>query len=179
MVFFKRKPVEALAVAPDPEIVERPAVTADELERMVYETYREKLSLAEELAERDATIARLKEQVDKLAAAETFSRQSESERRRLESVAKRLSDANDLLKEELHQERAKVSARDLKIMQIEESSAAIVDERLAEILRGMADEAESLGGGWSKARALSRSRRNGSTIKRCNHGRTQRTRGKR
>lgn len=27
-----------------------------------------------------------------------------------------------------------------------------------------------------KARALSRSRRNGSTIKRCNHGRTQRTR---
>lgn len=154
MVFFKRKPVEALAVAPDPEIVERPAVTADELERMVYETYREKLSLAEELAERDATIARLKEQLVKLKAAETFSRQSESERRRFESEAKRLTDDNDRLKEELRQERAKVSARDLKIMQIEESSAAIVDERLAEILRGMADEAESLGCGWSKARVV-------------------------
>lgn len=87
MGLFKRKAVEALAVASEPEIVERPTVSADELERMVYETYREKLSLAEELAERDATIARLKEQVDKLAAAETFSRQSESERRRFESEA--------------------------------------------------------------------------------------------
>lgn len=154
MVFLKRKPVEALAVAPDPEIVERPAVTADELERMVYETYREKLSLAEELAERDATIARLKEQVDKLAAAETFSRKSESERRRFESEAKRLSEANAHLTEELRQERAKVSARDLKIMQIEESSAAIVDERLAELLRGMAGEAEAMGGSWSKSRVV-------------------------
>ena len=44
-------------------------------------------------------ISRLKEQVYKLNAAETFSRQSESERRRLESEAKRLSDANDLLKD--------------------------------------------------------------------------------
>lgn len=154
MGLFKRKPVESLSVAPEPEIVERPTVTADELERMVYEIYREKLSLAEELEERDATIARLKEQVDKLNAAETFSRQSESERRRLESEAKRLSDDNDLLKEELHQERAKVTARDLKIMQIEESSAAIVDERLAELLRGMAGEAEAMGGSWSKARVV-------------------------
>lgn len=77
MGLFKRKPAEALAVASEPEIVERPTVSADELERMVYETYREKLSLAEELAGKDAMIARLKEQVDKLGAAETFSRQSE------------------------------------------------------------------------------------------------------
>lgn len=154
MGLFKRKPVEALAVASEPEIVERPTVTAEELERMVYETYREKLSLAEELEERDATIARLKDQVDKLGAAETFSRQSESERRRFESEAKRLKDANDRLGEELNQERAKVSARDLKIMQIEEDSASLADERLAEILRGMAEEAESLGGSWSKARVV-------------------------
>lgn len=154
MGLFKRKAVEALAVASEPEIVERPTVSADELERMVYETYRKKLSLAEELAERDATIARLKEQVDKLAAAETFFRQSESERRRFESEAKRLSDANAHLTEELRQEKAKVTARDLKIMQIEESSAAIVDERLDEILRGMIEEAEVLGGGWSKARVI-------------------------
>ncbi|NCA32147.1 hypothetical protein [Adlercreutzia muris] len=154
MGIFSRKHIDALVVAPEPEIVERPTVTADELERMVYETYREKLSLAQELAEKDATIARLKEQVDKLNAAETFSRQSESERRRLESEAKRLSDANDHLTEELRQERAKVSARDLKIMQLEKDSAALADERLAEFLRGMADEAEHLGGGWSKARVV-------------------------
>lgn len=154
MGLFKRKPVEALAVASEPEIVERPTVTANELERMVYETYREKLSLAEELVEKDATITRLKEQVDKLGAAETFSRQSESERRRFESEAKRLKDANDRLTEELRQEKAKVTARDLKIMQIEESSAAIVDERLAELLRGMASEAEAMGGNWSKARVV-------------------------
>lgn len=154
MGIFSRKHIDALVVAPEPEIVERPTVTADELERMVYETYREKLSLAQELAEKDATIARLKEQVDKLNAAETFSRQSESERRRLESEAKRLSDANDHLTEELRQERAKVSARDLKIMQLEKDSAALADERLAEFLRGMADEAENLGGGWSKARVV-------------------------
>lgn len=154
MGFFKRKPVEDLAVASEPEIVERPVVTADELERMVYETYREKLSLAEELEERDATIARLKEQVDKLNAAETFSRQSESERRRFESEAKRLSDDNARLAEELRQEKAKVTARDLKIMRAEEDSASLADERLAEILRGMAEEAESLGGSWSKARVV-------------------------
>lgn len=154
MGFFKRKPVESLAVAPEPEIVERPTVQAGELERMVYETYLEKLSLAEELEERDATIARLKEQVDKLNAAETFSRQSESERRRFESEAKRLKEDNDRLKEELRQEKAKVSARDLKIMQAEEDSASLADERLAEILRDMAAEAESLGGNWSKARVV-------------------------
>lgn len=151
---FNRNKEDSMAVSAVPEIVEKPVVSSEELERMVYETYREKLSLAEELAERDATIARLKEQVDKLNAAETFSRQSESERRRLESEAKRLSDANNLIKEELHQERAKVSARDLKIMQIEESSAAIIDERLAELLRGMAGEAEAMGGSWSKARVV-------------------------
>lgn len=154
MGLFKRKPVEALAVASEPEIVERPTVTAEELERMVYETYREKLSLAEELAGKDAMIARLKEQVDKLGAAETFSRQSESERRRFESEAKRLKEDNDRLKEELRQEKAKVTARDLKIMRAEEDSASLADERLAELLRGMAAEAESLGGGWSKARVV-------------------------
>lgn len=154
MGLFKRKPVEALAVASEPEIVERPTVTAEELERMVYETYREKLSLADELAGKDAMIARLKEQVDKLGAAETFSRQSESERRRFESEAKRLKDANDRLGEELNQERAKVSARDLKIMQIEEGSAALADERLAELLRGMASDVEAMGGNWSKARVI-------------------------
>ena len=154
MGLFKRKPVESLVVAPEPDIVERPAVTADELERMVYETYREKLSLAEELENARATIASMNEQLAKLRAAETFSSQSESERRRFESEAKRLSDANARLTEELRQEKAKVSARDLKIMQIEESSAAIVDERLAELLRGMAGEAEAMGGNWSKARVI-------------------------
>lgn len=154
MGLFKRKAVEALAIASEQEIVERPTVSADELERMVYETYREKLSLAEELASKDAVIARLKEQVDKLCASETFSRQSESERRRLESEAKRLTDDNARLKEELRQERAKVSARDLKIMQVEEGSAALADERLAELLRGMASEIEAMGGNWSKARVF-------------------------
>lgn len=154
MWFFNSRPVETLAVAPEPEIVEMPAVSADELERMVYEVYQEKLSLLEELAERDATIDLLKERADKLSAAETFSRQSESERRRCESEAKRLSDENARLREELRQERAKVSARDLKIMQLEKDSAALADERLAEFLRGMADEAENLGGGWSKARVV-------------------------
>lgn len=154
MLFFNSRPVETLAVAPEPEIVEMPAVSADELERMVYEVYREKLSLLEELAERDATIDQLKERADKLSAAEAFSRQSESERRRCESEAKLLSDANARLKEELRQESAKVSARDLKIMQLEKDSAALADERLAEFLRGMADEAENLGGGWSKARVV-------------------------
>ena len=154
MGLFKRKPVEALAVASEPEIVERPTVTAEELERMVYETYREKLSLAEELAEKDAMIARLKEQVDKLGAAETFSRQSEAERKRLDKKADELAAKCDDLAEQLRQEKAKVSARDLRIMQIEEDSASLADERLAEILRGMAEEAESLGGSWSKARVV-------------------------
>lgn len=154
MWFFNSRPVETLAVAPEPEIVEMPAVSADELERMVYEVYREKLSLLEEIAEKDATIDQLKERADKLSAAETFSRQSESERRRCESEAERLSNDNARLREELRQERAKVSARDLKIMQLEKDSAALADERLAEFLRGMADEAENLGGGWSKARVV-------------------------
>lgn len=154
MGLFKRKPVEALAVASEPEIVERPTVTAEELERMVYETYREKLSLAEELAGKDAMIARLKEQVDKLGAAETFSRQSEAERKRLDKKADELAAKCDDLAEQLRQEKAKVSARDLKIMQIEEGSAALADERVAEILRDMESEADNLGGNWSKARVV-------------------------
>ena len=47
-----------------------------------------------------------------------------------------------------------MSARDLKIMQIEEGSAALADERVAEILRDMASEADNLGGNWSKARVV-------------------------
>ena len=154
MGLFKRKPVEAIAVASEPEIVERSTVTAEELERMVYETYREKLSLAEELAGKDAMIARLKEQVDKMGAAETFSRQSEAERKRLDKKADELAAKCDDLAEELRQEKAKVTARDLKIMQIEEGSAALADERIAELLRGMASDVEAMGGNWSKARVI-------------------------
>lgn len=154
MELFKRKSTESLAVAPEPEIVERPTVTADELERMVYETYQEKLSLAEELAERDATIALLKEQVSKLGAAETFSRQSESERRRFESEAKRLKEDNDRLKEELRQEKAKVSARDLKIMRIDENRDAWLADKLVEFLSDMLRDAEASTGNWSKARVV-------------------------
>ena len=154
MGLFKRKPAEALAVAPEPEIVERPVVSADELERMVYETYQEKLSLAEELAERDATIALLKEQVSKLGAAETFSRQSESERRRFESEAKRVKEDNNRLKEELRQEKAKVSARDLKIMRIDEGRDAWLADKLFEFLRDMRLDAETSTGSWSKARVV-------------------------
>ncbi len=154
MELFKRKPAEAPAVAPVPEIVERPVVSADDLERMVYETYREKLSLAEELAERDATISLLKEQVDKLNAAETFSRQSEYERRRFESEAKRLKEDNDRLKEELRQEKAKVSTRDLKIIRINEGRDAWLADKLAEFLRDMLLDAEASTGNWSKARVV-------------------------
>lgn len=154
MGIFNRKPAEALAVAPEPEIVERPAVAADELERMVYETYREKLSLAEELASKDAVIAQLKEQVSKLGAAETFSRQSESERRRFESEAKRLKDANDRLENELQQEKAKVSARDLKIKRIEKDRDAWLADKLIEFLRDMLLDAEASTGNWSKARVV-------------------------
>lgn len=154
MGLFRRKSTEALAVAPEPEIVERPTVTACELERMVYETYREKLSLEGELVEKDAIIARLKEQTDKLSAAETFSRQSESERRRFESEAKRLKDAKDRLEEELSQEKAKVSARDLKIMRIDEDRDAWLAEKLAEFLRDMLLDAEASTGNWSKKRVV-------------------------
>lgn len=121
---------------------------------MVYETYREKLSLSEELAEKDATIARLKEQVDKLGAAETLSRQSESERRRFESEAKRLKEDNDRLKEELQQEKAKVSARDFKILRIDEARDAWLADKLAEFLRDMRLDAEASTGNWSKARVV-------------------------
>lgn len=154
MGLFRRKSTEALAVAPEPEIVERPTVTAYELERMVYETYREKLSLEGELVEKDAIIARLKEQADKLSAAETFSRQSESERHRFESEAKRLKDAKDRLEEELHREKAKVSARDIKIMRIDEDRDAWLAEKLAEFLRDMLLDAEASRGNWSKARVV-------------------------
>lgn len=154
MGFFKRKPVESLAVAPEPEIVERPTVQADELERMVYETYLEKLSLEKESAEKDATIMQLEEQVAKLGAAETFSRQSESERRRFESEAKRLKEDNDRLKEELRQEKAKVSARDLKIMRIDENRDAWLADKLVEFLRDMLLDAEASTGNWSKARVV-------------------------
>lgn len=154
MELFKRKPVEAPTVAPEPEIVERSTVSADELERMVYETYREKLSLEERLKASDATIKFLKEQVDKLNAAETFSCQSESERRRFESEAKRLKEDNDRLKEELRQEKAKVSARDLKIMRIDENRDAWLADKLVEFLRDMRLDAEASTGSWSKARVV-------------------------
>lgn len=154
MELFKRKPAEAPAVAPVPEIVERPVVSADELERMVYETYLEKLSLEKESAEKDATIKQLEEQVSKLGAAETFSRQSESERRRFESEAKRLKEDNDRLKEELRQEKAKVSARDLKIVRIEKNRDAWLADKLVEFLSDMLRDAEASTGSWSKARVV-------------------------
>ena len=151
---FNRNKEDSMAVSAVPEIVEKPVVSSEELERMVYETYREKLRLADELAGKDTTIKQLREQVDKLGAAETFSRQSESERRRFESEAKRLKDANDRLEEELHREKAKVSARDLKIMRIDEDRDAWLAEKLAEFLRDMLLDAEASTGNWSKARVV-------------------------
>lgn len=154
MRFFKRKPVEAPAVAPGPEIVEIPAVTADELERMVYETYREKLSLEDRLKAAAATIEFLKEQVDKLNAAETFARQSEAERKRLGEKAEELEDKCDKLSEQLRQERARVAARDAKIESMYTEADAHLADKLFVFLGDMRLDAEASTGNWSRARVV-------------------------
>lgn len=92
------------------EVIEKPFVTVGELEKMVYSTYEEKLFLREKLEEAGRKIKFLEDEQIKLRAAETFSEQSEKERKDLESMLKTCrADKNDL-EDKLKEEKGKVIA---------------------------------------------------------------------
>lgn len=150
MGFFNRK-------QEDNSIIEVEAVPAElaetsELERMVYETYQKRLRLEDELSMAKATIERLTKQTDQLRAAETFSRQSEDENKRLSSKVEELQRNNDYLKEQLNHKKAHIATLEVKIEKLSAEDEGRAKSCNNELVDRMLDALIYENGGWSKQR---------------------------
>ncbi len=154
MGFFNRKSSEESLVPAPATLVEQPAVSAGELEQMVYATFQEKLELERKLEQAAARISALEEQATKLKAAETFSRKSEAERMRADTKNDELRERNSELERQVKQARAKVTTLELKINDLKGAD----NERMAAYRRELVEEmqrhAVCASGGWSKSRVL-------------------------
>lgn len=138
----------------DKEVIDKSIVGVDELERMVYETYQEKLNLESELEKAKARIKHLEDQEIKLKAANEFSRQSESERKRLEEKVESLTRKNERLESDLKQEKASVTTRDIKIERLQRSRAAGLSTYKHEVIEDIKAAISVESGNWSKARVI-------------------------
>lgn len=155
MGFFNRKEKsESLALTAEPVLVEQPIISAGELEQMVYSTYQEKLALEKQLSDATAKIKWLEEKETKLRAAETFSRQSESERKKADEKNAILERRIEGLTQEIAQERAKTASRELKIKDLQSAAKGRMDSYRRELVADMQHRARSASGGWSKARVI-------------------------
>lgn len=152
--FFKRKEdCESLAVA-EPTIVEQPLISVGELEKMVYSTYQEKLSLEKQLSDAKETIKRLEDQLTKLSAAETFSRQSEEERKRTDAKNERLQSQIDSLERQIKQSKSHAKTLEIKIGEMENASSGHMASYRRELVEEMQRQVVSASGNWSKNRVL-------------------------
>lgn len=155
MGIFSRnqKAAETLTVL-QPTVVEQPCISADELERMVYTTYQEKLELERQLEDARERIKGLKEQTTKLKAAETFASQSESERKRADERIKDLQSQVRSSDERCKQERAKNRTLEIKVRELQDASSGRVDACRRELVEEMRNKASREAGAWSKGRVL-------------------------
>lgn len=154
MGFFKRKgDCESLTVA-EPTIVEQPLISVGELEKMVYSTYQEKLSLEKQLTDAKETIKRLEDQLTKLSAAETFSRQSEEERKRTDAKNERLQSQIDSLERQLKQSKSHAKTLEIKIGEMENANSGRMASYRRELVEEMQRQAVNASGNWSKNRVL-------------------------
>lgn len=150
MGFFNRKQDDASII--EVEAVPVELTETSELERMVYETYQKRLRLEDELSMAKATIDRLTKQTDQLRAAETFSRQSEDENKRLNNKVEELKRNNEYLKEQLNHKDAHIATLEVKIEKLsvaDEDRAKSCNNELAE---RMLDALIYEDGCWSKQR---------------------------
>lgn len=152
MGLFKRN--EAVTV----EETEQQGMTADELERMVYATYQEKIDLAKQLDSAKARIEQLEESLQekatKLRAAEEFARQSESERKSTASKVEPLEQSKKQLQSNLKQAKAHAATLEVQIEEMTAANQGRMDAYRRDLVEEMQREAVCMGGGWSKARVL-------------------------
>lgn len=145
---------EAITVVDQPTLIEQPTISADELEKMVYSTYQEKLELQRQLDKANERIKVLKEQETKLRAAETFSRQSEEERHRADAKNEDLQRRNKSLEDQLKQARAKATTLEIKVKELQDASSGQMAAYRRELIEEMQRQAVCATGGWSKNRVL-------------------------
>lgn len=155
MGFFNRKEKgESLNVVFQPQMIEPALISTGELEQMVYTTYQEKLELEKRLDAANERIKVLEDQATKIRAAETFSRQSEEERKRAEAKNDRLQRHIDSLEQQLKQERAKAQTLGIKVGELKNASSGQLASFRRELVEEMQRQAVSTSGGWSKNRVL-------------------------
>lgn len=155
MGFFNRKEKgESLNVVFQPQMIEPALISTGELEQMVYTTYQEKLELEKRLDAANERIKVLEDQATKIRAAETFSRQSDEERKRAEAKNDRLQRHIDSLEQQLKQERAKAQTLGIKVDELKNVSSSQLASFRRELVEEMQRQAVSTSGGWSKNRVL-------------------------
>lgn len=136
MGFFKRNKSNELQAAVDvaPVLFEPPQVKPGELEQMVYSVYEEKLDLERQLEAANKRIKELEETQTKLRASETFSRQSEIERKKAESKNDELRREIEHLEANLKRSRSHATTLQLKLNDLQKVSEGQMREYRNELI---------------------------------------------
>ena len=136
MGFFKRNKSNELQPAVDvaPVLFEPPQVKPGELEQMVYSVYEEKLDLERQLADANERIKVLEETQVKLRTAETFSRQSEAERKKAESKNNEMRREIERLEDNLKHSRSHATTLQLKLDDLQKVSEGQMREYRNELI---------------------------------------------
>ena len=156
MGLFKRNKhgnsLSAVDVAP--VLFEQPQNNAGELEQMVYSVYEEKLDLERQLEAANKRITELEETKTKLRAAETFSRQSEADRKKAESGNDELRRQIERLEDNLKRSRSHATTLQLKLDDLQKVSEGQMREYRRKLVDEMKQRVPEWTGRWTQARVI-------------------------
>lgn len=156
MGFFKRNKSNELKPAVDvaPVLFEPPQVKPGELEQMVFSVYEEKLDLERQLEDANKRIKELEETQTKLRASESFSRQSETERKKCESKNDELRREIEHLEANLKRSRSHATTLQLKLDDLQKVSEGQMREYRRKLIDEMKQRVPEWTGRWTQARVV-------------------------
>lgn len=153
MSFFKRKQPCA-DIAPVAAEVIAPRYSGEELERMVGETYEEKLRLQAKLKSAEAQLEAMEDVKAKLSSAEVFAEQCRRERDAETHKREQVEREIKAVKQENQRSRDQQAVLQTQIDKLERDHEARDKDVRNDLVYAMADALIYENGGWSKKRVL-------------------------
>lgn len=153
MSFFKRKQPFA-EIAPVAAEVIAPRYSGEELERMVGETYEEKLRLQAKLKSAEAQLEAMVDVKAKLSSAEVFAEQCRRERDAETLKREQVEREIKAVKQENQRSRDRQAVLQTQIDKLERDHETCDKEVRNDLVYAMADALIYENGGWSKNRVL-------------------------
>ena len=153
MSFFKRKQ-HCAVIAPEATEIVAPRYSGDELERMVGETYEEKLRLQAKLKSAEAQLEAMGDVKAKLSSAEVFAEQCRRERDAETHKREHVEREIKAVKQENQRSRDRQAVLQTQIDKLERDHEASDKDVRNALVYAMTDALIYENGNWSKNRVL-------------------------